>query len=117
MDNFCKRSFSPLRLSKIIYTFYDMDDSKMFNDLKLISDDLSNMKNCWSIKCCSYTLPISDSKILQKIDNHYHKYNKHLDKLCIITKNDCLTTNIKLIIKHFQNINSFTMWLKNLKIL
>jgi hypothetical protein len=113
--NFGKRIMPQLKLSKIIYIFYD--DLELFHNLQYIANKLSNTHNYWLFKYYIYNSPITSDKILHQINTPYHKYDRRLDKLCVINNNNSFPIkNTKFTIEYFSNISCFELWLNKLKI-
>lgn len=114
MNKYFTREFPPLKLSKKIFIFFD-GDLEISSHLKYVSIQLFKINSCWSIQGCNYNPPLTNSAILRKINSHYCKYDKVLDKLCIINNNSVPITNTKLVIKYFPNIACFDLWLDSFK--
>lgn len=114
-SSFGKRNLTKLKMTKYVYIFYYVD-SDVLKDLELISHKLSNIHCCWLIKYYPYDSEITYHKITQQINTQYHNYDKFLDKLCIIDKNNSqLTNNTKMNIEYFQTTSSFNEWLNTLQ--
>lgn len=113
-NNSCKRNLPPRKMSKIIYTFYD--DFRIYPQLQILAATLSNVHSCWLIKCYIYDLPITYSKILHLINTPYYKFDKKMDKLCIINNNGVFPkNNTRSTIEYFLNIKHFEQWLQKIK--
>ncbi|WP_346892567.1 hypothetical protein [Clostridium sp. UBA871] len=108
-----KRNLPTRNISKNIYIFYN-NTSNALQCLQHISRELFSIHSPWLLKCYSFDNSIAYKSILKEINTPYHKYDKALDKLCIIgMKNPLQIENTKIQIEHFSNIDLFQTWLLN----
>lgn len=110
--DFGKRNLPKREVSKKIYVFYH-NNIEISCKLQHISKQLCNIDSSWLIKQYAYDFNITYHEILEKIDTPYQKYDKCLDKLCIINNDTIYIKNAKIQIDYFQNINYFETWLGN----
>ncbi|WP_110954507.1 hypothetical protein [Anaerosinus massiliensis] len=114
MNNRCKRNLPQRKLSKFIYIFYD--DLVIGPRLRIMAHELANIHNCWLMKDYVHHSPLTNSEILRKINTAYHNYDRHLDKICVISSNQSETVrSSKIMIECFSNITKFEAWLNQLK--
>lgn len=107
------RNLPNLKISKNIYIFY-LDDLNTLECLQNLFSYHSNRHSTLFPKYYVYDSNITYNYILKKINTPYHKYDKSLDKLCIIGFDKTLhIKNSKIQIEYFSNINHFQTWLLN----
>lgn len=109
----CKRSLPKLEIHKNIYTFYD--DITMLFHLQQIASKLLDTRSSWLIKCYILEPNATYAKMLKQIESPYHKFDKGLDKLCVIHFSPILIKKISTPIEYFSSIYLFEQWLNNLR--
>lgn len=115
LNNFGKRNLPKFKVTKNIYLFYYTDICTK-KDLEFISHELLNSQSCWRIRLCPYKLDVTYNKILKQLNTPYHKYDKFLDKLCLIDSNKLISLkDINLPIEVFNDKKCFQKWLTTLQ--